>query len=191
MDIWSIFGRRPHLTTSVVLGDITRREVDAIVNAADETLLGGTGVDGAIREAAGPRLSEACRRIAPLHGGAKATPGFDLPARWVIHVAAPVHGSQLKVEHLAISFSQCIDVAQSLDVETLAFPLLGAGVFCWDPIDSALAAKMAIRKAKRRGRLRHVQMVAFSEHDCMVLAKVFETRPEVTDENRVYHAGAI
>jgi len=186
-----LFSREPHLTVSVVLGDITRRRVDVIVNAADDSMLGGTGVDGAIRIAGGPRMSEACWEVGRLNGKAVITPGFDLPALWVIHVAAPVWVSGMQADLLAETYTQCIAVAQGIDAEVLAFPLLGAGAFGWDAMDSALAAQTAIRKARKKGHLQHVQMVAFSQHDASVLEEVFNVPSEITDEPRVYHIGAL
>lgn len=130
---------------TVELGDITTIEVDAIVNAANSTLMGGGGVDGAIHGAAGPDLLEACRTIrVSTHpnglevGDAVATPGFELPAKWIIHTVGPNrHAGQTDPELLASCFSRSLDVADDLGVESIAFPAVSAGIYGWDGDDVA------------------------------------------------------
>lgn len=130
------------------LGDITRVEVDAIVNAANSSLLGGGGVDGAIHRAAGPELLGACRDLrATSHqaglpvGEAVATPGFELPARWVIHTVGPNrHAGQTEPGLLASCFRRSLDVAEGLGAGTIAFPAVGAGIFGWAPEEVAAVA---------------------------------------------------
>ncbi|WP_130416183.1 O-acetyl-ADP-ribose deacetylase [Xylanimonas ulmi] len=154
------------------LGDITRVEADAIVNAANSTLLGGGGVDGAIHAAAGPRLLAACRELRrttlpdglPV-GDAVATPGFDLPARWVIHTVGPNrHAGQTDPAALASCFTRSLDVAADLGARTLAFPAVGAGVYGWSPDDAANAAIGAVRAwaVARPHVVDHVRFVLFS-----------------------------
>jgi len=188
----SFWPRRRPVRYRVVLGDICRRQVDAVVNAADRSLLGGTGVDGALRAAAGPGLSAACRALGGLGDKPKATPGFDLPARFVIHAAAPVHVHGMRRSDLASTYRDCVELAGEMRLASLAFPLLGAGVFGWDPEDSAIAAKEGIRRAARRARsLGEIVMVAFSPRDAAVLSEVFGVPCEETDEARVYNAGTV
>lgn len=135
-------------------GDITTQHVDAIVNAANSSLLGGGGVDGAIHRAAGPALLEACRELRrttlpaglPV-GQAVATPGFDLPARWVVHTVGPNrHAGQTDPALLASCFTTSLDVAAGLGALTLAFPAVSAGVYGWDVDEVARVAVGAVRE---------------------------------------------
>jgi O-acetyl-ADP-ribose deacetylase (regulator of RNase III) len=136
-----------------VAGDITTEHVDAIVNAANSSLLGGGGVDGAIHAAAGPRLLEACRELRRTRlpdglpvGHAVATPGFDLPARWVIHTVGPNrHAGETDPAQLASCFTSSLDVAASLGARTVAFPAVSAGVYGWEIGEVARVAVGAVR----------------------------------------------
>jgi O-acetyl-ADP-ribose deacetylase len=136
------------------LGDITAVAVDAIVNAANSSLLGGGGVDGAIHRAAGPELLRACRDLrASSHreglpvGDAVATPGFALPARWVIHTVGPNrHAGQTVPELLASCFRRSLEVANELGAASVAFPAVSAGVYGWDPDDVATIAVATVRR---------------------------------------------
>jgi O-acetyl-ADP-ribose deacetylase (regulator of RNase III) len=137
-----------------VAGDITRQHVDAVVNAANSALLGGGGVDGAIHAAAGPRLLEECRRLRrTTHpqglgvGEAVATPGYDLPARWVIHTVGPNrHRGQTDPDLLASCFRRSLDVAAELSARSVAFPAVSAGVYGW-PVEEVAAVAVASVRA--------------------------------------------
>ena len=125
-----------------VEGDITKQKVDAIVNAANTQMRGGGGVDGAIHRAAGPELLEEC--IAKFPNGlatsqAGWTWGYDLPARYVIHVPGPNYGAgQTDPALLRDAYRSCLEVADELSVDSIAFPLLSAGVYRW-PLDQAIS----------------------------------------------------
>ncbi|MEZ0447027.1 O-acetyl-ADP-ribose deacetylase [Cellulomonas sp. ICMP 17802] len=131
-----------------VQGDITTQGVDAIVNAANSSLLGGGGVDGAIHAAAGPELLDACRELRrttlpdglPV-GDAVATPGFRLPARWVLHTVGPNrHRGQTDPVLLASCFARPLELAVELGASSVAFPAVSAGVYGWALDDVARIA---------------------------------------------------
>ena len=136
----------------VVVDDITTLAVDAIVNAANQRLLGGGGVDGAIHRAAGTSLVEACRRIPEVRPGvrcpmgeARITPGFDLPARWVIHTVGPVWngGCDGEPELLIACYDSCLRLAaEQRDITSIAFPAISTGAFGFPP---GRAAELAVK----------------------------------------------
>jgi O-acetyl-ADP-ribose deacetylase len=116
----------------VIQADITTLPVDAIVNAANSSLLGGGGVDGAIHRAAGPRLLDATRQIGGCPTGeARITPGYDLPAKWVIHTVGPVWqgGNAGEDELLAVCYRESLKLASSIGARTVAFPAISTGAY--------------------------------------------------------------
>ena len=126
-------------TLHVVKGDITRCEVDAIVNAANESLLGGGGVDGAIHHAAGPELLAACRLLDGCRTGeAKLTPGFRLKAAHVIHTVGPVWrgGTHGEADLLASCYQKSLELADANGIRTLAFPAISTGIYGY-PLEQA------------------------------------------------------
>lgn len=128
-----------------VLGDITTFDGDAIVNAANESLSDGAGVNGAIHRAAGPMLPAACREVAPCPTGqARITPGFDLPARFIIHTVGPVWhgGARGEPELLASAYRSSLTLAQEHALRTVAFPAISCGIFGY-PVEQA--AEIAVR----------------------------------------------
>ena len=147
-----------------VKGDITAEAVDAIVNAANSSLLGGGGVDGAIHRAAGPELVDACRPLGGCQtGDAKATPGFLLPARWVIHTVGPVWrgGSAGEAELLASCYRRCLEVADELGARSLAFPAISTGIYGYPAEEAATIAVDTIRATPAPVEL--VRLVAFDD----------------------------
>lgn len=158
------------------LGDITRESVDAIVNAANERMLGGGGVDGAIHRAAGPELLETCRAVSEVRPGvrcptgeARITPGFRLAAKFVIHTVGPVYrgGVHGEPELLANCYRNSMKLAREHNLRSIAFPSISTGVYGY-PISEA--AEIAVRtvRAAAAGSIALVRFVCFSAGDLEV-----------------------
>jgi len=149
---------------SVVLGDITKVVGDAIVNAANTSLMGGGGVDGAIHKAAGPSLHEECIKLNGCETGkAKITKGYNLPSRYVIHTPGPVWrgGGYREEELLESSYKSSLEIAKEYGIKSLAFPSISTGVYNFPLLR---AAEIAIRTIiKYGGFLDTVTMVAFNK----------------------------
>jgi O-acetyl-ADP-ribose deacetylase (regulator of RNase III) len=149
-----------------VLGDITAQAVDAVVNAANSSLLGGGGVDGAIHRAAGPELLDACRALGGCPTGeAKATPAFGLPARWVIHTVGPVWrgGAAGEAELLASCYRRSLEVADQLGARSVAFPAISTGVYGYPADQAAAIAVETIRSVAATTSVELVTLVAFDD----------------------------
>ncbi|WP_327039683.1 O-acetyl-ADP-ribose deacetylase [Micromonospora maris] len=150
----------------VVMGDITREDVDAIVTAANESLLGGGGVDGAIHRAAGPRLARAGGAIGPCEpGDAMATPAFDLdpPVRHIIHAVGPIWegGGHGEADVLASCYRRSLQVADELGARSVAFPAIATGVYGFPADQAARIAVATIRSTATN--VQRVRLVAFDE----------------------------
>jgi O-acetyl-ADP-ribose deacetylase (regulator of RNase III) len=158
------------MSIDAVLGDLTTEAADALVNAANSSLLGGGGVDGALHAAAGPALLAACRRVRadqwpnglPV-GEAVATEAGNLPAKWVIHTVGPNRNAgQTDERLLASAYTRSLDVAVQLGARTIAFPAVGAGVYGWDAATAARVAVHAVASHPRT-RIERVRFVLFSQ----------------------------
>lgn len=155
---------RDHM--EIVTGDITRLDVDVIVNAANSALRGGGGVDGAIHRAAGPQLAEAAGKLAPCPTGeARITPGFRLKARWVVHTVGPVwHGDQHDADSLLAScYRNALALAHAKNARSIAFPAISTGIYRF-PIDRAAPIAIAtIGAALSIHPVERVLFVCFSQ----------------------------
>lgn len=167
-------------------GDITTVTVDAIVNAANSSLLGGGGVDGAIHRAAGAELLDACREVrrAALPDGlptgqAVATSAFDLPAHWVIHTVGPDRrAGQTDPALLESAYATSLTAADDLGARTVAFPAISAGAYGWTARESAVAASRALEAQPEFGRtVEEVRFVLFSDDALAAFQGVFGAKP--------------
>lgn len=147
-------------------GDITALAVDAVVNAANSSLLGGSGVDGAIHRAAGPQLREYCSKLGGCAvGEARLSPGFGLPARYIIHTVGPIWrgGAQGEPEQLAACYRNSLALAEQHQLQSLAFPAISCGIYGY-PLEAA--ARIAVRELRSglgaAAHVREVLLVGFS-----------------------------
>ena len=170
---------------SIINDDITRLDVDAIVNAANERMLGGGGVDGAIHAAAGPGLLEACRAVAEVRPGVRCptgecriTPGFQLVARHVIHTVGPVYrgGDEGEPELLASCYRGSLEMAVEHGLTSIAFPAVSCGVYGYPPRDAARVVHDTLSGFLGRDEtLERVLLVAFGSDVDRALREVFTT----------------
>ena len=156
-------------------GDITTLEVDAIVNAANSALAGGGGVDGAIHHAAGPELDDACDRLGGCDtGDAKATPGFRLPARWIIHAVGPRWrgGGEGEAEALASCYRRSLEVADELGARSIAFPAISTGIYGYPAEEAAAVAVATLRSTPTDVEV--VTLVAFDDRTLSLYRRLLE-----------------
>ncbi len=168
---------RTVIEIEVVRGDITRLAVDAIVNAANTSLLGGGGVDGAIHRAAGPELLAACRKLHGCSTGlAKATPGFMLPARWVFHAVGPVwrDGRHNEDALLAGCYRACLALAAEHLVDSIAFPAISTGVYGF-PKDRAARIALETVRSHVAPPLKKVVFCCFDEETAQLYEWVMKS----------------
>jgi O-acetyl-ADP-ribose deacetylase (regulator of RNase III) len=163
-----------HNRIEVVQGDITKQQVEAIVNAANNSLLGGGGVDGAIHQVAGPELLEECRKLEGCPTGeAKITRGYRLPVKWVIHTVGPVWrgGNYKEDEYLAKCYQSCYTLVEKHLLETVAFPSISTGAYRF-PLERAtkIAVIETVNFLKRNNFVKKIIFVCFNNrvYDCYI-----------------------
>ena len=178
----------------VVHADITTLDVDAIVNAANERMLGGGGVDGAIHRAAGPELLAACRRIGEVRPGvrcptgeARLTPGFRLPARYVIHTVGPVWrgGAHGEPDLLAGCYRSSLEIALTQQLESIAFPAISCGVYGYPLEDAATIAVGEVHSFLSRNKMpARVVFAAFDKGMYSVLTTKTTKSTKITKDKK-------
>lgn len=169
------------MRVSLVEGDITAERVDAVVNAANSSLLGGGGVDGAIHRRGGPEILAECRALRASRygrglptGQAVATTAGDLPARWVIHTVGPVwSATQDRSALLRDCYANSLRVADDLGATTVAFPLVSAGVYGW-PVDDAVRQALTVLRAAAPATVTEARLVLFGPETFRVAERVHD-----------------
>lgn len=149
----------------IIQGDITTLAVDAIVNAANNTLLGGGGVDGAIHKAAGPRLVQECASLGGCPTGeARITKGYNLPARFVVHTVGPVwtDGAKGEPDLLAASYRNCLELARQHAIRSIAFPAISCGVYGYPMVKGAAIALQEAARAAESGAFDRIILIQYS-----------------------------
>jgi len=162
----------------IIKGDITLQNVDAIVNAANRTLLGGGGVDGAIHDAAGEELLAECRTLNGCETGeAKITKGYNLPTKYVIHTVGPIWrgGNNNEKQLLASCYKNCLKLASENNLRTIAFPSISTGAYRFPPEPAAeIALTEIIRFLKSNSTIEKVFVVCFSEDSFKIYKAKYE-----------------
>jgi O-acetyl-ADP-ribose deacetylase (regulator of RNase III) len=162
----------------IIKADITGLHVDAIINAANSSLLGGGGVDGAIHAAAGPGLLEACRPLGGCEpGDVKMTPGFDLPARFVLHTVGPVWqgGGKGESETLKSCYEKSLQLAVREGIRTIAFPAISTGVYGYPKRQAAVIALETMKRYEEK--FDSIICCCFSDPDVWIYQKVMDSLP--------------
>ncbi len=159
-------------------GDLVKMKVDAIVNAANNSLLGGGGVDGAIHRAAGPRLLEECRTLnGCLTGEAKITSGYFLPAKYVIHTVGPVwkRGKEGEDELLASCYRKCLELAREHNIKTIAFPAISTGAYGFPSERAAGIAVSQVKEFLQKNELPEtVFLVCYNKETCKIIKSTLD-----------------
>lgn len=189
-----------NIKIQIIQGDIVDQTTDVIVNAADQTLLGGTGVDGAIHAKAGKELGKAVISLKGCNiGQAKITPGFNLKARWIIHTVAPIwDNSNLPMidkqnfNALYYCFKNSLIMADKQKAKSISFPVLGAGAFGWHP---ELVAKIAYecfqKESYKLKNIKHINLICFSTQTAQIFSKQFSLKilEQKSSDRLSYHSG--
>jgi len=166
---------------SVIIGDITRQEVDAVVNAANRELAGGSGVNGAIHKAGGAEIYRFCEELRATKypdglpaGQSAITPGGKLPAKWVIHTVGPKHAQHdgKEAELLASCYRTALELAESHKLESIAFPAISTGVYGYPPEEAAKVASQAVQSwLQGLKSIQEIRFVFFSERELKIFKK--------------------